>query len=131
MIVIADTTPLNYLVLIEHVEVLAALYTRVVVPETVALELKRKFAPVRVRPDPPFDLTLEFLDPGERAALSLAELLSADEVLIDDWAGRTEAKRRHIRVTGTLTKLRATNFRLSAGVERLVRQLLAQRIGQP
>jgi len=91
MIVIADTTPLNYLALIEHVEVLAALYTHVIVPETVALELKRESAPsavrvwiehspawLEVRPDPPFDSTLEFLNPGERAALSLAELLCAE-----------------------------------------------------
>jgi predicted nucleic acid-binding protein len=82
MIIIADTSPLNYLILIEHVEVLAPLYTRIVVPETVTQELKRQPAPAAVRawiahppewldvrPDPPADPTLQFLDPGEGAAL--------------------------------------------------------------
>jgi predicted nucleic acid-binding protein len=35
MIVIADTGPLNYLVLIRDVDVLPSLYTRVIVPEAV------------------------------------------------------------------------------------------------
>jgi predicted nucleic acid-binding protein len=55
-----------------------------------------------VRPDPPADFTLRFLDLGEAAALALAELLRADEVPINDWAGRSEAQRRHLNVTGTL-----------------------------
>lgn len=49
----------------------------------------------------------EDLDPGERAAIALAETLHADLLLIDDAAGRAEAKRRHLRVTGTLGVLRA------------------------
>ena len=40
MIVVADTGPLNYLVLIEAVNVLHPLYTNVVVPKTVADELR-------------------------------------------------------------------------------------------
>ena len=156
MIVVADTGPLNYLVLAGSVGVLQPLYIRVIVPKTVVEELKVPGAPAAVqdwiaqppdwldvRPDPPSDATLRFLDPGESAALTLAEILRADEVLIDDWAGRTEAERRHLNVTGTLgvladahlagllnfdsalARLRATNFRLSAEVERLVRRRLA------
>jgi predicted nucleic acid-binding protein len=156
MIVVADTGPLNYLVLIGAVDVLQPLYTRVIVPQTVVEELKEVGAPAAVgawiaqppgwldvRPDPPSDPTLRFLDPGESAALTLAELLKADEVLIDDWAGRTEAQRRRLNVTGTLgvladahlaglldfdsglARLRGTNFRLSAEVERLVRRRLS------
>ena len=53
-------------------------------------------------PPAPPDPTLALLDPGERAALSLALLLRADRLLIDDWDGRAEAKRRHLLVTGTL-----------------------------
>jgi hypothetical protein len=40
MIVVADTGPLNYLVLIEAVDVLQPLYKHVVVPKTVAEELR-------------------------------------------------------------------------------------------
>ena len=156
MIVVADTGPLNYLVLIEAVDVLQPLYTHVVVPKTVVEELRCTPAPaavrtwiaqppdwLEVRPDPPSDPALCFLDPGESAALSLAELLRADRILIDDRDGRTEAERRHLHVTGTvgvladghlaglldfdqaLARLRTTNFRLSAEVERLVRRRLA------
>jgi predicted nucleic acid-binding protein len=91
------------------VGVLQPLYAHVIVPQTVAEELKGIGAPtavqtciaqppewLEVRPDPPPDPTLRFLDPGERAALALAELLRADEILIDDWAGRSEAGRRRL-----------------------------------
>ena len=47
------------------------------------------------------------LDLGERAAIALAETVHADLLLIDEAAGRAEAKRRHLRVTGTLGVLRA------------------------
>ncbi len=47
------------------------------------------------------------LDLGERAAIALAETMHADLLLIDEAAGRAEAKRRHLRVTGTLGVLRA------------------------
>jgi predicted nucleic acid-binding protein len=43
------------------------------------------------------------LDLGERAAIALAEAMRADLLLIDEAAGRAEAKRRHLRVTGTLS----------------------------
>jgi hypothetical protein len=152
MIVISDTGPIHYLVLIGEVEVLPALYVRVVVPESVCTELRHSQAPNAIRawiasppswlevwPDPPSDSGLEFLDAGERAAISLAQIVGADELLVDDYAGRREAERRHIRVTGTLgvladahltgllqfdvalSKLLQTNFRISRDVERRVR----------
>src|ERR1039457_5171274 len=64
--------------------------------------------------------------------------MNADELRIDELAGRAEAERRKLHVTGTLgvqsyvaglsdfdqafARLRSTNFRLSAEVERLVRR---------
>lgn len=47
MIVIADTTPLNYLILIDEIEVLPKLYGRVVIPEAVREELLRSGAPIK------------------------------------------------------------------------------------
>ena len=47
------------------------------------------------------------LDLGERAAIALAASVHADLLLIDDAAGRAEAKRRNLRATGTLGVLRA------------------------
>jgi hypothetical protein len=40
MIVIADTTPLNHLILIEQIDLLRALYGRVIVPQAVLSELQ-------------------------------------------------------------------------------------------
>lgn len=162
MIVVADTTPLNYLVLIGEADVLQRLYARVIVPHTVLRELRHPKTPAAVqiwiaqppewleeRPDPPLDSTLSLLDPGERAALTLAEILQADEILMDDTAGRRIAKRRHLKVTGTLgvlseaqlaglldfdralAQLRMTNFRLSDDVERTVRRRLYPQKKEP
>ena len=41
MIVIADTTPLNYLVLIDYVGILPQLYGRVLIPQAVWQEFQR------------------------------------------------------------------------------------------
>ena len=39
MIVIADATPLNYLVLLSHADILRELYSRIIIPEAVFREL--------------------------------------------------------------------------------------------
>src|SRR5260370_27728238 len=49
MAVVADTSPLNYLVLIEAVEILPLLYKRICVPEAVIAELRSPDAPLPVR----------------------------------------------------------------------------------
>jgi predicted nucleic acid-binding protein len=49
MIVVADTTPLHYLVLIDHTEILNALYGRVIIPEAVRIELQAKRTPDAVK----------------------------------------------------------------------------------
>jgi predicted nucleic acid-binding protein len=84
MIVVADTGPVHYLVLIGAVDVLQPLYGRVIVPQAVAGEMQEKNTPAvvrtwmarppewcEIRPDPPSDPALSFLDPGERAAIAL------------------------------------------------------------
>lgn len=47
MLVVADTSPLNLLVLIGHEQVLPALFHHVVIPTEVAVELSRPEAPMR------------------------------------------------------------------------------------
>jgi predicted nucleic acid-binding protein len=49
MIVVADTTPLNYLVIIGHIELLPALYQSVLIPQEVHRELQRPGTPPTVR----------------------------------------------------------------------------------
>ena len=49
MIVVSDTSPLNYLVLIEHSRVLPLLFGRVIAPPAVIAELQHPGAPAVVR----------------------------------------------------------------------------------
>ncbi|HEY6393452.1 MAG TPA: hypothetical protein VIX89_19370 [Bryobacteraceae bacterium] len=47
-VVIADTSPLNYLILIEAIDLLPRLYGRIVIPVEVLNELKDDGAPRRI-----------------------------------------------------------------------------------
>ena len=49
MIVVADTSPINYLILIGEIEILTKMYGRVVIPNAVREELLRHSAPEMVR----------------------------------------------------------------------------------
>ena len=49
MLVVADTSPLRYLVVIQAIEVLPLLYERVVVPQAVRTELQHPRSPREVR----------------------------------------------------------------------------------
>jgi predicted nucleic acid-binding protein len=119
MIVVADTSPLNYLALIGEIELLPTLYDRVLIPEEVHQELQRDQAPLAVRKWaanlPPWcearsvtastDPALSELDPGERDAILLAIEVGVDTVLIDEISGRREARRHHLHVIGTVALL--------------------------
>jgi predicted nucleic acid-binding protein len=58
--------------------------------------------PLRSRPDP----GLDYFDDGEREAITLAEELKADQLLLDEMDARTEAARRKLPFIGTLGILR-------------------------
>jgi predicted nucleic acid-binding protein len=119
VIVVADTSPVRYLVLIQHVDVLPRLYGRVIVPSAVVAELTHERTPELVRTwisSKPMWLDVQApktaatandtsLGAGELAAIELAEELSADALLIDDRDGRREAERRRLPVLGTLRVL--------------------------
>ena len=119
MIVVADTTPINYLILIEEIDVLPKLYGRVIIPRAVNEELMRSRAPLKVQvwmkppnwveilsPTVAIDAQLAKLDAGELEAIALAEELSADQRIIDELLGRREAERRSLPVIGTVGVLR-------------------------
>jgi predicted nucleic acid-binding protein len=122
MIVVADSGPLHYLILLDQIELLHRLYGQVVIPDEVAHELCAAAAPqavsgwiahlpewatVTLVSQEQIAAITDDLDLGERAAIALAGAIRADLLLIDDAAGRVEAKRRNLRVTGTLGVLRA------------------------
>jgi predicted nucleic acid-binding protein len=48
MIVVADTSPLNYLILIGHVDVVPVLFDRIVAPPAVVRELTHPHSPPSV-----------------------------------------------------------------------------------
>jgi len=121
MIVVADSGPLHYLILLDYTELLRRFYGRVLVPDAVASELASAGAPPIVRvwiEQPPswvdvvpvgseaVQAITDELDLGERSAIALAATLGADLLLIDEAARRAEARRRNLRVTGTLGVLR-------------------------
>jgi len=146
MLIIADTSPLSYLILIQTIEVLPRLYGQIIIPPEVVGELQSIAGPDAVREwatKPPtwldvrvpksIDATLR-LGAGERAAIALAGELKADRLLIDEHKGRVAALQRGIPIAGTvavlrdaalgglidlkssLEKLRKTNFRASPSV---------------
>jgi predicted nucleic acid-binding protein len=139
-LVVADTGPLNYLVLIEQIEVLPALFEKVFVPQIVRDELRHAETPASVRRwigNPPEwveivpatdhsdDPDLLRLDDGERAAILLATQMRAELLLMDDRAGVSIARNRGFAVTGTLGILDLAAgrgmIRLREAVERLRR----------
>jgi predicted nucleic acid-binding protein len=118
VIVVSDTSPLNYLVLIDVVDVLRSIFTQVYIPPSVIIELTRSKTPELVRrwaDSPPDWLTVvapsdrlpstASLGEGEADALSLAKELHIVDVLIDDRRGRKIAIREGLVPLPTLAIL--------------------------
>jgi predicted nucleic acid-binding protein len=117
-VVVADATPLHYIILVHAINVLPDLFQRITIPLEVQEELSRPASPTVVRswiehPPPWLDIqtlkkgdikdpALTDLDSGERAAILLAEANHADLLLIDERAGAVVAQQRGLTVTGTL-----------------------------
>lgn len=114
-VVVSDSTPLHYLVLIGQVSVLEKLYGQVIVPPTVLQELGHPSAPPAISAwakSPPAWLTVQSpalipprfdnLDFGERQALALAKEIRADFVLLEDKVARRFAESETLKVKGTL-----------------------------
>ena len=123
MLVVSDTSPINYLVLIQQETLLPILYERVVIPPAVYEELQRSQTPEAVWQwiaHPPAWLSVQRplsvrqfprLEDGELEAIPLAQELGASFLLMDDFEGREEAERRALTVTGTLGVLETTAIR--------------------
>jgi predicted nucleic acid-binding protein len=113
-LVIADTGPINYLILIGHVDLLPRMFEKIAIPNAVKIELSHSLTPPSVRSwiaAPPSWLEIHDttglplvsgLDPGETAAIALAEHLHADLLLVDERIGFRMAQKMGLRVTGTL-----------------------------
>jgi predicted nucleic acid-binding protein len=114
MIVVCDTSPVNYLVLIDEIDLLPQLFTTVVPPAAVLAELQHPMTPPRVaswaRELPPWVRVISPEGPvgdvglgrGEAEAIAVATQIAADTVLIDERKATVVARQRGLLVTGTL-----------------------------
>lgn len=114
MIVVSDTSPITNLLRIGRINILRDLFETVIIPDAVfreinVLEHQRteilKYDWIRVASltnHDLFDELIEKVDPGEAEAISLSVELSATLLLIDESAGRSEAERIGLEVTGLI-----------------------------
>jgi predicted nucleic acid-binding protein len=119
MIVVSDTSPLHYLILIDQDDLLPQLFGRAVAPEAVIKELSHPKAPDAIRQwaanapswleirNPVAASPIPKLGEGETAAIALANELGADVVLIDERDGARIARKQGLFVTGVLGVLQA------------------------
>jgi predicted nucleic acid-binding protein len=115
-LVVADTSPLRYLLQIDQIGLLPRLFEKVLIPSVVRDELTHPSAPEAVRnwmTSPPgwievsvvstsADPSLSALDEGERAAIALGLSLEAELILMDDRRGAAVARVKGFSVAGTL-----------------------------
>lgn len=117
MIAVSNTTPLRYLIAIEHEHLLGQLFEKVFVPAGVYAELTAVGTPelvrrrvtalpswfeirsVREHQTSTFPIALHR---GEREAILLAEELQSDVLLIDEQVDRGIALDRNLPLSGTL-----------------------------
>jgi len=156
-IVVSDTSPLHYLILIQAVDFLPTFAAQILIPPAVAGELTDAATPVPVKewvvrppiwlkilaPKNPFE---SFgLDSGEAEAIALATELGIAPILIDERKGFRVAKARGLKPFGLLAvletlalkgqidfdeyiiRLRSTNFRLHDRLIRDARERLQKR----
>lgn len=138
MIVVSDSSPLNILVRIAAIEVLPALFHRVFIPPAVAAELSHESTPaivrgwlsgtpgwLTIRAPAKVDPTIQFDDPGEREAISLAAEINADAILVDDQRARRAAQQRGLVTVGTVGALEAAAAKGIVDLPTVLRRLVA------
>ena len=123
MIIVSDTSPINYLVLIGEIECLRKLFGKIVIPKAVFGELRKAGTPEAIKnwiDSNPHWLEIQnakavdqtiMLGASEREAVSLAVELKADLVLIDDRKARKAAIERGLNVAGTINVLESASRR--------------------
>lgn len=137
MIVVCDTSPVNYLVLIGEIELLPRLFTDVILPPGVLAELEHPRTPPQVsawaRELPPWARVVSPACPvdglglgrGEAEAIAVASQVAADTVLIDERKAAGIASERGLLVTGTLGVLVVAAESKMVDLEASIRRLLA------
>jgi predicted nucleic acid-binding protein len=118
MIIVSDTSPLGYLIRIDHIHLLSHLFSSgITIPRAVWNELSDPESPAVIRSwieSPPAWLRIQAVEKaqeeaelhrlhrGERAAILLAEQTGADLLLVDDKEARKVARDRGLPITGLI-----------------------------
>ncbi len=135
MIVVTDTSPINYLILIGQVNLLRDLFQHVVMPQAVLKELQHSKTPAPVRmwaSRLPQWVELRSashveiargLGPGELEAMAIADEIKADFVLIDDRDARKFAFARGLTTIGTVGVLEKAGAKGIVDLPRALQEL--------
>jgi len=137
--VVSNTSPLNYLLLIDEIGILPQLYGRIRVPQAVINELRHPDSPSVVRNwagQPPAwteivvpagkpDQKLPDLGAGERDAILLTQESANGLLIIDERAGTKEAENRGLLTTSTLGVLDQAAYRGLVDIQQAMSRLLA------
>lgn len=116
MKVVSDTSPILYLLLIDQLDLLPYLYPTIIIPDVVQAEMQAEGAPAVLKnwiATPPNWLEilpsleadakqLQRLQPGERAAITLAQSLQANLLIVDDLDARRVAQNLGLNIVGLL-----------------------------
>jgi predicted nucleic acid-binding protein len=136
MLIVADTGPLISMAAIDQLDLLDALFYRVVIPQAVWQELEDNIEKASIPQVRRFQNNIMSvnhyeeigLGSGETEAILLYEEIHADRLLIEDRNARLFAEARGIRCTGTLGILiEAKNENLISGLRPLFYQLRAKK----
>lgn len=140
MIVVSDTSPIRCLLAIGQAGLLKQLFTEVVIPTAVEVELRRvsflktdvalflknewvKIA--TVKHDNEYEEIKLSLDEGESEAIVLAIHLKADLLLMDENKGRTVAKTKGLKSLGLIgVLLRAKKMNYISAVKPMLDELI-------
>lgn len=136
MIVVCNTSPICYLILINQINLLPQLFGEIIIPIAVQNELVSegglvqsylfnqpdwlKIQLIETKPD---TWELGKLDLGETEAILLAENLQADLIILDDLKARRVATNRGLKVTGLLAILFDAGMADLADFPRVVEEL--------
>jgi predicted nucleic acid-binding protein len=138
--VVSDTSPILYLLLIGQIDLLQRLYKTIIIPNVVQAEMQAKGAPAALQnwianpPDwleiltpPEADYThLQRLQPGEQAAIVLAQSLQADLLILDDLDARRTAQNLGLNIIGMLGVLGEAAKRNWISFPEVLNQLLQE-----
>jgi len=125
MIIVSDTTPLHYLILIKRAELLAALFGAIIIPEAVFAEMSHEKTPAEVkkwiadlpswaqtkRASAANSEVVKNLGRGETEAIALALEEKADALLMDDRKAIRQARKNNLIVITTLGVLELASIK--------------------